>query len=199
MIDPLKAATVFFFAASLDKFQVLMRPPCDTMLTARQISALYDAHAAGLFYYLVGMLNSEAEAKDLLQELFLKLQHQGLPAVKSERAWLTRLAHNLALDWLRRHHTRRSAEERSASEPQPLFQSAADPDTAEFARRVQTALDELPPEQRSVAHLKLWQGLTFEEIATAQGIPLNTAASRYRYAIDKLRTLLRPLYDEIQP
>jgi RNA polymerase sigma-70 factor (ECF subfamily) len=119
--------------------------------------------------------------------------------VESERAWLTRLAHNLTLDWLRRHHSRRSAEERSASEPQPLFQSEADPDTAEFALRVQAALDELPPEQRSVAHLKLWQGLTFEEIAATQGIPLNTAASRYRYAIEKLRTLLRPLYDEIQP
>ena len=176
-----------------------MRPPRDTMLTARQISELYDAHAAGLFHYIVGMLKSEAEAKDLLQELFLKLQHQGLPVVESEWAWLTRLAHNITLDWLRRNHTRRSAEERSALEPQPLFQRAADPDTAEFALRVQAALDELPPEQRSVAHLKLWQGLTFEEIAAAQGIPLNTAASRYRYAIDKLRTLLRPLYEEIQP
>jgi RNA polymerase sigma-70 factor (ECF subfamily) len=169
------------------------------MLTTRQISELYDAHAAGLFHYIVGIVRSETEAKDLLQELFLKLQHQGLPVVESECAWLTRLAHNLTLDWLRHHHTRRSAEERSASEPQPLFQSEADPDTAEFALRVQAALDELPPEQRSVAHLKLWQGLTFEEIAATQGIPLNTAASRYRYAIEKLRTLLRPLYDEIQP
>jgi RNA polymerase sigma-70 factor (ECF subfamily) len=169
------------------------------MLTTRQISELYDAHAAGLFHYIVGIVRSETEAKDLLQELFLKLQHQGLPSVESECAWLTRLAHNLTLDWLRRHRTRRNAEERSASEPRSIFQSEADPDTAEFARRVERALDELPPEQRSVAHLKLWQGLTFEEIAATQGIPLNTAASRYRYAIDKLRTLLRPLYDEIQP
>lgn len=169
------------------------------MLTAQQISELYDAHAAGLFHYIVGILKSEVEAKDLLQEVFLKLQHKGLPSVESERAWLTRLAHNMTLDWLRRHHTRRSAEERSASELQLLFQSQADPDIAEFAVRVQAALDELPPEQRNVAYLKLWQGLTFEEIAAAQGIPLNTAASRYRYAIEKLRTLLRPLYDEIQP
>jgi RNA polymerase sigma-70 factor (ECF subfamily) len=169
------------------------------MMQRRQFEDLYDAHSAGLYHYIFGIVHCESEAKDLLQELFLKLQHQELPSVESERAWLTRLAHNMALDWLRRHHTRRSAEERSVLEPQPLFQSAADPDTAEFARRVQAALYELPPEQRSVAHLKLWQGLTFEEIAATQGIPLNTAASRYRYAIDKLRTLLRPLYDEIQP
>jgi RNA polymerase sigma-70 factor (ECF subfamily) len=47
-------------------------------------------------------------------------------------------------------------------------------------------------------HLKLWEGLTFEEIAGTLEIPVNTAASRYRYGLDKLRDRLRPLYDEIQ-
>jgi RNA polymerase sigma-70 factor (ECF subfamily) len=49
-----------------------------------------------------------------------------------------------------------------------------------------------------VVHLKLWEGLTFGQIADLLGIPLNTAASRYRYALDKLRERLRPLYDEIK-
>ncbi|HXI51758.1 MAG TPA: sigma factor-like helix-turn-helix DNA-binding protein, partial [Candidatus Saccharimonadales bacterium] len=60
------------------------------------------------------------------------------------------------------------------------------------------ALAELPTEQRAVVHLKLWEGLTFEAIAEALGLPLNTAASRYRYAIDKLRQRLRPFYEEIK-
>jgi RNA polymerase sigma-70 factor (ECF subfamily) len=60
------------------------------------------------------------------------------------------------------------------------------------------ALGELPPDQRAVLHLKLWEEFTFERIAEALGIPPNTAASRYRYGIDKLRTLLRPLYNEIK-
>ena len=60
------------------------------------------------------------------------------------------------------------------------------------------ALGELPPEQRSVVHLKLWEGLTFEKIAATLEIPQNTAASRYRYGLDKLRERLRPLYDEIK-
>ena len=169
------------------------------MLTTRQIEQLSDAHGAGLFHYIHGIVKCEAQARDLLQELFLKLQHQGLPVVESERAWITRMAHHLCLDWLRHHGTRQRAVERSAAEPRAQFQDQADPDAAEFARRVQRALDDLPPDQRSVAHLKLWQGLTFEEIASVQGIPLNTAASRYRYAIDKLRSMLRPLYEEIQP
>ncbi len=49
-----------------------------------------------------------------------------------------------------------------------------------------------------MAHLKLWEGATFAQIAETLGIPANTAASRYRYAIDKLRERLRPIYEEIQ-
>jgi RNA polymerase sigma-70 factor (ECF subfamily) len=48
-----------------------------------------------------------------------------------------------------------------------------------------------------VVHLKLWEGLTFEEIAAALETSANTAASRYRYGIDKMRARLRPFYDEI--
>jgi len=50
----------------------------------------------------------------------------------------------------------------------------------------------------AVVHLKLWEGLTFAEIAATLDIPPNTAASRYRYGLDKLRERLRPLYDEIK-
>ena len=59
------------------------------------------------------------------------------------------------------------------------------------------ALVELPPDQRVVVHLKLWEGLTFEEIAHTLDIPANTAASRYRYGLDKLRERLRPIYEEL--
>ena len=60
------------------------------------------------------------------------------------------------------------------------------------------ALADLPSEQRAVVHLKLWENLTFEQIAEALDISPNTAASRYRYGVDKLRDQLRPLYEEIK-
>ena len=60
------------------------------------------------------------------------------------------------------------------------------------------ALLDLPPDQRAVVSLKLWHGLTFQDIADALDISLNTAASRYRYALDKLRERLRPIYEEIR-
>ena len=78
------------------------------------------------------------------------------------------------------------------------FAPAADPDEKYFRDELAEALGELPEEQRAVLHLKLWEGLTFEKIADALEIPPNTAASRYRYGIDKLRDRLRPIYEEIK-
>jgi len=164
-----------------------------------QLEHLYDAHAPGLYRYFAGFVRCEADARDLLQELFIRLAAQPLPdGLGNERAFLWRMAHNLAVDLLRRQGSRRNAEELAGAEPLRLLDKGTDPDATEFARQVEAALAELPTEQRSVAQMKLWEGLTFEEIAAAQGIPLNTAASRYRYALDKLRTRLRPLYEEIQ-
>jgi RNA polymerase sigma-70 factor (ECF subfamily) len=167
------------------------------MPRSSQLERLYDTHAAGVFHYLHGIVRSEADAKDLLQEFFIKLSRLTLPAdLDNERAYLLRIAHRLAIDWLRRHASREKAEQ---SHPQALFAPQDDPDADSFARRVEAALHELPPEQRSIAEMKLWHGLTFEQIAGAQQIPLNTAASRYRYALEKLRGLLKPLYDELKP
>lgn len=167
------------------------------MPAAPTLPELYDAHAAGLFHYFTSFTGNEADAKDLLQEFFIKLARQTIPAgIANLRAWLLRLAHHHAIDWLRRHRVRRDAEEAA---PVEMFATHEDPDQAELAQRLTRALTLLPLEQRSVAQLKLWDGLTFEEIAEVQGIPLNTAASRYRYALEKLRSELRPLYDELKP
>lgn len=169
------------------------------MAATDTLEQLYDAYAAGVFHYFNGLVGCEADAKDLLQELFIKLR-QGLPeAVENEKAYVWRLAHNLAIDWLRRKGARHRTVEGAALDPRHMFAAEANPDAAFFAQCVQQALSSLPQEQRTIAQLKLWDGLTFEEIALVQGIPLNTAASRYRYAIDKLRSLLRPVYEEIKP
>ena len=72
------------------------------------------------------------------------------------------------------------------------------PDEDAFRAAPSAALGELRLDRRAVVHLKLWEALTFEQIAELLGIPPNPAASRYRYGLDKLRERLRPLYDEIK-
>jgi RNA polymerase sigma-70 factor (ECF subfamily) len=164
------------------------------------IERLYDEHAQPLFAFLLNFTRNEADTRDLLQELFVRLAREPelLAGVREERAFLIRLARNAAIDLMRRRGTRERTKENFAAEMIPLFAPARDPDEAMFRNELSVALGGLPAEQRAVVHLKLWTGLTFEEIAATLDIPLNTAASRYRYGLDKLRGLLRPLYEEIK-
>jgi RNA polymerase sigma-70 factor (ECF subfamily) len=61
------------------------------------------------------------------------------------------------------------------------------PIAAEDRLALDAAIRALPPEQREVIHLHVFEGLTFKEVALATGEPANTVASRYRYALEKLR------------
>jgi RNA polymerase sigma-70 factor (ECF subfamily) len=161
---------------------------------------LYDAHAGALFGFVLNLTRNEADTRDVLQEVFLKVARHPdqLVAVRDARAWLLRLAHHLAIDRLRRCRAGERALERVTAESTQIFAASSDPDEAAFRSALADALVGLPAEQRAVVHLKLWEDLTFAEIAETLDIPPNTAASRYRYGIDKLQALLRPLYEELR-
>jgi len=170
------------------------------MSRATEIERLYDEHAQPLFAFLLNFTRDEADTRDLLQEIFVKLAREPrlLAGVREERAFLIRLAHNAAIDLIRRRGTRERTKENFAAEMISVFAPANDPDEKVFREELSIALGGLPEEQRAVVHLKLWGELTFEEIATVLEISPNTAASRYRYALDKLRDRLRPLYEEMK-
>src|SRR5439155_12214786 len=112
--------------------------------------------------------------------------------------FLLRLADNLAIDLMRRRGTRQRNYEQLAKGMGEVFAPTVEPAERAFREALSAALAELPTEQRAIVHLKLWEGLTFEQIADLLGISPNTAASRYRYGLDKLRDRLRPLYEEIK-
>jgi RNA polymerase sigma-70 factor (ECF subfamily) len=160
-----------------------------------ELGRLYDDHAPALYAFLLNVTRSETDARDAIQELFARLAEkpQRFGGVREERGFLLRLAHNLAVDLSRRRAAHTRAIEKAALEPAELFAPVPDPDAAAFREAVARALAELPEEQRAVVHLKIWEEQTFAEIAGTLGLSANTAASRYRYALDKLDALLRPL------
>jgi RNA polymerase sigma-70 factor (ECF subfamily) len=170
------------------------------MAASLDLQRLYDDHAQALFAFLLNFTRHEADARDVLQELFLKLARQThwLDNIAEPRAFLIRLAHNQAVDLMRRRATRQKNYDQLAVESDTVFAPSDNPDEAAFRQGLTAALADLPDEQRAVVHLKLWEDMTFEAIATALDISPNTAASRYRYGIDKLRERLRPLYEEIK-
>lgn len=182
----------------------------DTQIRDRLAQA-YDAYATGLYRYFLSFGFDEGEARDGLQEVFVRLaaKPRVLEEARSRRAVLFRIAHNYAVDQVRRREVRRKGDERlrvlqfeGDDASGGLFPKTMAIDTAvdgaEFRRHLAQAFSQLPGDQASVVQLKLWQGLTFAEIAEVQDIGQNTVGSRYRYGIDKLRALLRPLYEEIR-
>jgi RNA polymerase sigma-70 factor (ECF subfamily) len=169
-------------------------------MSDRELERLYEQHANACFAFALNLTRSEADARDALQDVFSKLarHRNSWEGIRDERAYLLRLTHHAAVDQIRRREVRRRAEDVLTAQSTDLFAATADPDEAAFRTELAGALAELPPDQRAVVHLKLWEGLTFDRIADTLEIPLNTAASRYRYGLDKLRARLRPLYEELQ-
>ena len=160
-----------------------------------RLAETYDRHADALFAFLLQLTHSEAETRDLLQELFLRLARKPriLDQAANERSFLFRTAHNLFIDHCRRtatrhryHHAAAAEEADTAFESEPSGGGEITP-----LAEIENAIAALPPEQRAVVHLKIWEKKTFEEIAATLRIPANTAASRYRYALDKLRRAAR--------
>ena len=165
-----------------------------------KIERLYQDHAQALFAFLLNFTREEPDTRDLLQEVFVKIARQPglLEGLRDERAFLFRLAHNAAIDLMRRRGTRVRYHEQFGAEICELFAPAENPDAETFRAALAAALAEIPAEQRAVVHLKLWEAMTFEQIADALDLPPNTVASRYRYGLDKLRGRLRPIYEEIK-
>lgn len=154
-----------------------------------------EAHGPRLLLCARQWTRSLADAEDVLQEAFVRYwrHQQHLPGDRT--ALLVTSIRRAAIDLARREDRRVAREHRvenPADEPEDLF-SRLGGEADERRREIEAALRELPPEQREVLVLKIWQELTFEQIAAALDIPPNTAASRYRYALTALRKKLQPL------
>ena len=169
-------------------------------MTRPEFDQLYSAYAGSVFGFALNLTRDNEAAREILQEVFLRAARKpelGMP-FEEARSWLFRLTHNLVIDLHRRAGTRARTIERIAVEPASPFAPHVEPDEQAFRDAVAEAMAALPEEQRAVVHLKLWENLSFSEIGQALDLSPNTAASRYRYGLDKLQTQLRYLYEEIR-
>lgn len=154
-------------------------------LTSDDVRRLYAAHGPALVAYACSFAVDAAAAEDAVHQVFLRLLRGDTVVPDAPVAYLYRAVRNAGLN-----------ARRNGSRGVPL-----ETETACFGRRggdregalaLQTALAALPEEQREVVVMRIWSGMTLEEISVATRAPLNTVASRYRYALEKLRERLRP-------
>lgn len=166
-----------------------------------ELERIYEEHARCAFSLFLRFVKTESDARDLLQDWLVKIAQRPelLVGVTNERSFLLRIAYRQAVDWSRKLGVRRRTSE-EFREQASLFHFApeSDPDRETFRQSLESSLHSLPIEQQMIVQLKLWDELTFSEIAEVLDIPANTAASRYRYGIEKLREMLRPVYEELE-
>lgn len=145
--------------------------------------AILDRRGSGLLLYARSLGSPEPE--ELVQEAFANLweQIQAGTQIANPGAYLATTIRNAA----GRAARRRQADQ--ALPVKPWFQSAQPGPWG--PEELEVTLRGLPEDQREVLVLKIWLGLTFEQIALSLGIPMNTAASRYRYAMERLRHMER--------
>lgn len=152
---------------------------------------LYERHRGPLYRYLLRLVNDAATANDLYQSSWERviLNRRRYRPSGPFRAWIYRIAHNQAMDHFRRAQpvSGRSPDDLEAGEPGP----DAVVQDEELAARLSAAVGSLPAEQREALLLKLEAGLDLASIAEVTGVNPETAKSRLRYAVAKLRRLLR--------
>ena len=163
-------------------------PLCEALADGREeaFANLYDRFALRMFRVAVAILVSTHDAEDAVQDTFVSLVRfrRGFRTVRNLRAYVLGAARNAAVRRLRRRS-------RTPAPVDPADLALAAPSPAPLptdrAARLQRALRTLPPEQRDVVALHVDGGLTLAETADALGLRLNNVASRYRYALQKLR------------
>jgi RNA polymerase sigma-70 factor (ECF subfamily) len=146
----------------------------------------------GVYGYVHAILADRAEAEDVVQEVFLRALTRSRRwfGLRNPAGYLYRAARNEALSRLRKRGVRTRAAAELTYSVEVLAPLETSLESAEEAARVNSALLALPVEQREVVVLKVYQNLTFNEIARITGASQNTAASRYRYALAKLKEIL---------
>jgi|ERR1700722_10484174 RNA polymerase sigma factor (sigma-70 family) len=154
------------------------------------------------------VVNLEA-TEDILQEVFCELieAYRLLKPIEQVSAWLFRVARNRIIDRFRGRKVESLSQPKYGEDDdeavslEDLLPSPESGPEAAYARSVlleeiDEALEEMPPEQRSVFIAHEWEGYSFKELSAETGVSVNTLLSRKRYAVLHLRRRLRSIHEE---
>ncbi len=157
---------------------------------------LYDKFNERIYHYLLCQLRSVACAEDVLQSLmlrFVKYRHR-FEKIENLAGYVFLSARNEMLRYVKKNKKIIKGIQNEIDVE--LFEASPNLiDKTHNKDEIQSALKKLPPTQYEVINLKIFQDFTFEEISKVLGTSINTVASRYRYAIEKLRNLLEKSYE----
>ena len=160
---------------------------------------LLDRCEQKIFSYIMFLLHDEDIAEDIFQETFMKaivtIQQGRYTENGKFQAWLTRIAHNLVIDYFRQNKSENnvSSEDMEFDVFNNVSLSEADVETSivqdQVLSDVRLLVKHLPAAQKEVVYMRYYQDLSFKEIADITGVSINTALGRMRYALLNLRRM----------
>lgn len=168
---------------------------------AGAFDALYRRHKGGLYRYLLRQCRDAAAAEELFQDVWMNLirARDRYEVTAKFTTYLYRLAHNRLIDHYRKNahaavlsYDDEAGPQIDESAAPPQTQPDANYDIRQQAARLMSLLAELPEAQREAFVLQQEAGMGVEEIAAATGVTRETAKSRLRYALAKLRRGMKP-------
>jgi RNA polymerase sigma-70 factor (ECF subfamily) len=190
------AATVSTIGSAPDDATLMLRYRKGDV---RAFEMLYERHKGSLYRYLQRLCRSQDVANDLFQEVWSKViaSRERYEVRAKFTTFLFHIAHNCAIDYFRRagRPQEKGAQDVDALADELPGPTHEGPDAAlaeaQLRADFKRALDELPAEQRDVFLLYEETGLGLEDIGRVTGVAMETAKSRLRYALGKLRGALR--------
>lgn len=161
---------------------------------------LLNRHKQSLYTYIFYTVRDQGLAEDIFQETFFKaittIRQGRYTETGKFKAWITRIAHNLLIDYYRRRKNENTISN-DDYEIDLLNNPSLCDDTVEMKIVKKQVLDDvkkligfLPDEQREVLEMRYYGDLSFKEIADVTGVSINTALGRMRYAILNMRKLV---------
>jgi len=155
---------------------------------------IFDQYGSKMLLFARQFVPNQADAEDIVQDAFRRYWKSNHLEGENTISLLFGSVRWAALDHIRQNERRRKRETLASQDDRALndchmFERSIE--KTELSDQVEAALQRLSDSQRQIVVLKVWGEMTYEQIGQTLGISQNTASSRYRYALDALRRVIR--------
>lgn len=172
-----------------------------------ELGVLVEKYKKPLYSFILKMTEGREDTDEIFQETWFRAL-KNIHKFKHNNFlnWLFRIAHNLVIDRARRNKHSISMQSTGGGEddmtledhlPAPGLSPAEEVGGTGLGEAIESASEQLSPEQREVFLLRMYANLSFKEIAKIQRCSINTCLARMQYALTKMRSILKEEYEEL--
>lgn len=147
---------------------------------------IYEAYISYIYAVILGIVKNRENAEDLTAEFFIRLWHtaDSYKPGSGHRTWLTTIARNMAIDFMRKSQKEQLVDE--IRETDGDVQNSAESDVVSRLSFKET-VEKLPEAERQIVTMKIAGQMTFKEIAKVLNLPMGTVTWKYQNSMEKLR------------